>query len=111
MKQRSLFTVKTAHVLTERESAVLERLVAGLKPKAIARELFITEATVADHIKRILRKTGAPSAAEAAMRVLRARIVALEVQLELQRVALDQLTHVEARLSEFQEEPGERHQR
>lgn len=105
MKQQSLFTLKTAHVLTERESAVLDRLVLGLKPKAIARELLISEATVADHIKRILRKTGAPSAAEAAMRVLRARILVLEVRLEQQRVAFDQLAHVEARLSDLQKEP------
>ena len=49
-----------------REQAVLERLVAGRRNRAIAEELGISENTVKFHVARIFRKLGVSSRAEAA---------------------------------------------
>ncbi len=50
---------KEQYHLTGRELAVLEQLVQGLTNKEIANALTITEQTVKEHIKHIMRKTGA----------------------------------------------------
>ena len=52
--------------LRPREQAVLERLVAGRRNRAIAGELGISENTVKFHVARIFRKLGVSSRAEAA---------------------------------------------
>jgi DNA-binding NarL/FixJ family response regulator len=51
--------------LTAREADVLERIAAGLTNGRIARELFITEATVKTHVNHIFAKTGARDRAQA----------------------------------------------
>ena len=51
--------------LTGRELEVLGLLAAGARPKEIARDLVISQKTVASHIQRVLAKLGAHSRAEA----------------------------------------------
>lgn len=51
--------------LTPREFQVLELLAAGADTPTIARELFITEATVRNHVQRILHKLNVHSRLEA----------------------------------------------
>ncbi|MEU6172342.1 response regulator transcription factor [Streptantibioticus parmotrematis] len=46
--------------LTDRERAVLGRLARGLSNSAIARELFLAEATVKKHLTQAMRKIGQP---------------------------------------------------
>ncbi len=50
--------------LTEREREVLTCLMEGLSSKQIADRLHISENTVANHRKNMLRKTGARSSTE-----------------------------------------------
>lgn len=50
--------------LTERESQVLELMVAGASNQAIAARLVITEGTAKSHVKHILRKYGALNRAQ-----------------------------------------------
>jgi DNA-binding NarL/FixJ family response regulator len=52
-------------LLTAREHEILGLLAEGMRPKAIAAELFISRKTVATHIQRILSKLGVHSQAEA----------------------------------------------
>lgn len=54
--------------LTKREREVIDVLCQGLTNKEIARTLFITEATVKVHVRRICQKFGVRSRTEAAMR-------------------------------------------
>ena len=51
--------------LTKREGEVLKLLVGGLRPKEIARELSITNKTVATHIQNILNKLDVHSQGQA----------------------------------------------
>jgi DNA-binding NarL/FixJ family response regulator len=44
--------------LTAREREVAACIVAGLANRAIAARLYVTVATVKDHVRRILHKTG-----------------------------------------------------
>ncbi len=49
---------------THREREILYCIVAGLSSKEIAQKLFISENTVANHRKNMLRKKGAKSSVE-----------------------------------------------
>jgi DNA-binding NarL/FixJ family response regulator len=60
--------------LSRREREIAEGLAAGLSNKQLARRLFITLATVKDHVHRILRKTGLPNRAAVAA-ALRGQVV------------------------------------
>lgn len=55
--------------LTRRECEVLEALVAGLSNPAIAKRLFITEATVGEHVKNLLKKTRSNKRSEMIARI------------------------------------------
>jgi ATP/maltotriose-dependent transcriptional regulator MalT len=55
-------------VLTKREQEVIELVSQGLTNKQIARALFITEATVKVHVRKICQKLGVRSRTEAAIR-------------------------------------------
>ncbi len=57
--QRGIDRAKERYQLTDRELAVLQELVKGFTNKEIANALAITEQTVKEHIKHIMRKTGA----------------------------------------------------
>jgi DNA-binding NarL/FixJ family response regulator len=61
-----------SHALTERERAVLERILVGARNKAIASDLDVSRSHVTGISKRALDKLGVRSAAELA-RVVRAR--------------------------------------
>jgi DNA-binding CsgD family transcriptional regulator len=52
--------------LTEREVEVLRLIAKGRTNRAIAEELFITENTVANHVKNVLSKTQSANRTEAA---------------------------------------------
>lgn len=47
--------------LTPRETDLLERLAAGNDTRHLARQMYISEYTVQDHLKSIFSKTGAPN--------------------------------------------------
>jgi DNA-binding NarL/FixJ family response regulator len=53
--------------LSRRESQVCELIAHGRSNKEIASRLFITLATVKDHVHKILRKTGMPNRAAVAV--------------------------------------------
>ena len=50
--------------LTRREKEILQFIAAGLSSKEIADKLFISEHTVSNHRKNMLRKKGAKSSAQ-----------------------------------------------
>ncbi len=52
--------------LTAREVEILERVARGLSNREIGKDLFISEHTVANHVRNILRKTGCANRTEAA---------------------------------------------
>jgi DNA-binding CsgD family transcriptional regulator len=56
--------------LSKREAEVLSLIVGGQRGNEIAHELHITPATVNDHFKSLLRKTGARSRSEMLVNVL-----------------------------------------
>ena len=58
--------------LTAREAEVLTLLAAGLSNAEIARQLFVSNATVKTHINRIFAKTGARDRAQAVRYAYRA---------------------------------------
>ena len=60
-------------VLTPREREVLHLLTEGLDGAAIAERLFVSSATVRNHIQHILGKLGVHSRAEAVALALRRR--------------------------------------
>jgi DNA-binding NarL/FixJ family response regulator len=53
--------------LSKREAQVCALIAQGLSNKQIASRLFISLATVKDHVHKILRKTGAPNRAAIAV--------------------------------------------
>ena len=61
--------------LTERETAVLRLIVAGMSNKEIASALFISEATVKTHINNLLSKLGVSDRTQAATTALQRGIV------------------------------------
>ena len=63
--------------LTERELEVLKLVARGRANKAIARELFISENTVKNHVRNILEKLQLHSRIEAAMYAVREKILDL----------------------------------
>jgi DNA-binding CsgD family transcriptional regulator len=54
-ERRSLYT--RSHGLTARETELLERLALGADTRTLARELYLSEHTVQDHLKAIFEKT------------------------------------------------------
>jgi DNA-binding NarL/FixJ family response regulator len=61
--------------LTARERQVLPLLIAGRSDREIAVALFISTRTASDHVGAILRKLGAATRAEAAVRAVRDGLV------------------------------------
>jgi DNA-binding NarL/FixJ family response regulator len=61
--------------LSERELEVLDRLSKGMTNKDIARDLFISQATVKSHVENILRKLGAADRAGAVAEGFRRRLI------------------------------------
>ena len=55
-ERRSLFA--RGHALSPRESELLDQLAGGADTRTIARQLFLSEYTVQDHLKSIFAKTG-----------------------------------------------------
>jgi len=53
--------IKQDFTLSSREMEVLKQVFAGLANRAIAEKLFISEHTVKDHLKNIMKKMGASS--------------------------------------------------
>lgn len=47
-----------SHALTERETELLDHLVAGADTRSVASRMFVSEHTVQDHLKSIFAKTG-----------------------------------------------------
>ena len=64
--------------LTPREHEVLKLMASGRTNPAIAQELFITDGTVKQHVKHILRKLGASNRSEAVVRWFQAGGAAME---------------------------------
>ena len=58
-------------VLTEREKEVVTLLAQGKSQSIIARQLVISRYTVYNHVKNIRKKTGAASAFEVAVQMIR----------------------------------------
>jgi DNA-binding CsgD family transcriptional regulator len=56
--------VEQAFGLSAREQQVTARLTRGLSTAAIARELYLSEHTVRDHVKSILAKVGVANRSE-----------------------------------------------
>ncbi len=69
-EQHKIEQAKERYQLTDREMAVLRELVKGFTNKEIANALTITEQTVKEHIKHIMRKTGATTRAGIVAKVL-----------------------------------------
>ena len=61
--------------LTDREIEVLKLLSKGMLNKEIARELFISEKTVKNHISNIFRKLDVQDRTQAAVYAIKHRIV------------------------------------
>ena len=68
--RNSLAIASERHKLTKREREVLGYILKGFNTPRIAGSMFISEGTVADHVKSILRKTGASSRSELVIRIL-----------------------------------------
>lgn len=73
LTQREGFGVGSAasQPLTRREREVLALLAQGLDTHAIARALFLSTATVRNHVQNLMRKLGAHTRAEAVARAVR----------------------------------------
>ena len=68
-------TTPGANVITEREVQVLELLSRGLGNKEIARELFVSEATVKSHLSHVYTKLGVDTRAGAVAAAIDRRII------------------------------------
>ena len=68
-------TVPGAATITEREVEVLELLSRGLGNKELARELFVSEATVKSHLSHIYTKLGVDTRASAVAAAIERRII------------------------------------
>lgn len=68
-------TTPGASPITEREVEVLELLSRGLGNKEIARELFVSEATVKSHLSHIYNKLGVDNRAGAVATAIERRII------------------------------------
>ena len=66
---------RSAHGLTSRQLDVLRLICAGRTDREIAEALFISYRTAQDHTSNVLRKLGATSRAEAAIRAMRDGLV------------------------------------
>jgi NarL family two-component system response regulator LiaR len=64
--------------LTERETDVLRQLALGLSNEAIAKKLYISEATVRTHVSNILAKLGLDNRTQAALYALREGLASLD---------------------------------
>ncbi|MGP4043646.1 response regulator [Streptomyces sp. 2A115] len=69
--------VSPDQVLSDREIEVVRLLADGLSNRAIAQELFVTEATVKTHLIRIYRKLGADNRASAVSEAVRRGVLEL----------------------------------
>ena len=58
--------------LTEREREVLELMARGYDNRGIARELFLSDKTVRNHVSNVLARLGVADRAEAILRARRA---------------------------------------
>jgi DNA-binding NarL/FixJ family response regulator len=65
----------SAVTITEREVEVLELLSRGLGNKEIARELFVSEATVKSHLSHVYTKLGVDTRAGAVATAIERRII------------------------------------
>ncbi len=68
-------TTSVATTITEREVEVLELLSRGLGNKEIARELFVSEATVKSHLAHVYTKLGVDTRAGAVAAAIERRII------------------------------------
>lgn len=68
-------TASPAPTITEREVEVLELLSRGLGNKEMARELFVSEATVKSHLSHIYAKLGVDTRAGAVAAAIEGRII------------------------------------
>ena len=64
--------------LTEREMAVLKLVAQGLNNRDIAKELFISENTVKNHIRNILEKLHLHSRMEAVVYAVREKLLEIK---------------------------------
>jgi DNA-binding NarL/FixJ family response regulator len=66
------------HILTNREKEVLALVGKGLKNKEIARQLFISDKTVRNHVSNIMRKIKVHDRTQAALYAVRIGLISLE---------------------------------
>lgn len=66
---------KSRFGLTDREVEILRTLVMGLKNKAIAEKLFISEKTVKTHVNRIFRKLGVANRTQAILTAMENKLL------------------------------------
>jgi DNA-binding NarL/FixJ family response regulator len=66
---------KSRFGLTDREIEILRTMVLGLKNKAIAEKLFISEKTVKTHVNRIFKKLGVTNRSQAILTVMENKIL------------------------------------
>jgi DNA-binding NarL/FixJ family response regulator len=66
-RSASLFNFRRGPTLTERETAVLKGVAAGLGDKEIAMKLFLSEATVKSHLRSLYQKLHIHNRAQAAV--------------------------------------------
>lgn len=74
---------EVAEKLTPKELQVLELMARGLKNSEIARELWVTEATVKSHVSSVLRKLNQPGRTRAVLYAIREGLVMLESQSDI----------------------------
>ncbi len=74
-KSSILLTDKNLFGLTEREKEILRTMILGLKNKAIAEKLFISEKTVKTHINRIFKKLRVTNRTQAILCAIDKKIV------------------------------------